>query len=128
MTLTTETRIETGNASKYLDELCRQLDARSHAKPELGVQVEWTDAAGTVDFGWGRCTIQARETSLQLHAEAADQDALRQVRELMTRHLEKLASSNELPLTWQQDGAPVASDSHVESRDAMRGFHRRMRH
>ncbi len=127
MTLTTETRIETGNASRYLDELCRQLDARSHAKPELGVQVIWTDAEGSVDFGWARCTIRARETSLQVRAEATDQDALRQVRELITRHLTNVARDGELPLTWQQDGAPV-SDSHIESRDAMRSFHRRMRH
>lgn len=127
MTLTAETRIETANASKYLDELCRQLNARSHAKPELGVRVTWTDAEGSVDFGWGRCAIRARETSLHVRAEATDQDALRQVRELMTRHLEKLVSSNELPLAWQQDGAPV-SDSDIESRDAMRSFHRRMRH
>ncbi len=128
MTVTTETRIETGNGQRYLDELCRQLDARSHAKPELGVQVSWTDAEGSVDFGWSRCAIRARGSSLEVRAEAADEDALRQVRELITRHLEKLASSNELPLTWHQDGAPVSSDSHVERRDAMRGFHRRMRH
>jgi hypothetical protein len=127
MTLTAETRIETGNADRYLDELCRQLDARSHAKPELGVRVSWTDTEGSIDFGWGRCAIRARETSLHIRAEATDRDALRQVRELITRHLEKLASSNEHPLTWQEDGAPV-SDSHIESRDAMRSFHRRMRH
>jgi hypothetical protein len=127
MTLTTETQIETGNAHRYLDELCRQLDARSHAKPELGVRVSWTDADGSIDFGWGRCAIRAGETSLHVRAEAADQDALRQVRELITRHLGKLASNTELPLAWQQDGTPV-SNSDVESRDAMRGFHRRMRH
>ncbi len=127
MTLTTEARIETGNASRYLDELCRQLDARSHAKPELGVQVEWTDAAGTVDFGWGRCSMRAGETMLELQAEAPDQNGLQQVRELITRHIDKVARDGELPLTWRQDGAPIA-DAHADRRDAMRGFHRRMRH
>lgn len=127
MTLTSETRIETANASKYLDELFRQLDARSHAKPELGVQVSWTDAAGTVDFGWGRCSMRAGKTVLELQAEAPDQNGLQQVRELITRHIEKLARDGELPITWHQDGAPVFH-SHIESRDTMRSFHRRMRH
>lgn len=127
MTLTTETRIETCNAGKYLDELFRQLDARSRAKPELGVQVEWTDAAGTVDFGWGRCSMRAGKTMLEVQAEAPDETGLQQVRELITRHIKSVARDGELPLTWQQDGAPV-SESHIKSRDAMRSFHRRMRH
>jgi hypothetical protein len=127
MTVTTEARIETSNASRYLDELCRQLEARSRANPELSVQVDWTDAAGTVDFGWGRCIMRAGETTLEFHAEGADDDGLRQVRELITRHVEQLAGDGELALTWHQDGAPI-SDSHTDRRDAMRGFHRRMRH
>jgi hypothetical protein len=127
MTLTTETRIETENANRYLDALCRQLDARSHAKPEVDVQVSWTDDAGTVDFGWGRCIMRASETTLELHADAPDENGLQQVRELITRHLEKLAGDGELALTWHRDGAPI-SDRQADRRDAMRGFHRRMRH
>ena len=128
MTLITEAGIETGNARKYLDEICRQLDARSRTKPELGVHVNWTDTAGTVDFGWGRCSMRAGKAVLELRAEAPDQDGLQQVRELITRHIEKIAGDSELPLTWHQDGAPISEDRHVDRRDAMRGFHRRMRH
>lgn len=71
--------------------------------------------------------MRAGETALELHAEAADENGLQQVRELITRHLERLAGDGELALTWHHDGAPI-SDSHAERRDAMRGFHRRMRH
>lgn len=127
MTLTTEARIKTSTAKRYLDELCGQLDARSRANAQLGVQVNWTEATGTVDFGWGRCIIRAGETTLELHAEASDENGLQQVRELITRHLEKLVGDGELELTWHQDGTPI-SDSHADRRDAMRGFHRRMRH
>jgi uncharacterized protein len=127
MPLIAEARVETEDASRYLVELCEHLNQKAEAKPELGVRVAWTKGNGTVDFGWGRCAMRADEDSLSLRAEADDDDGLRQVRELISRHLQKHAGDDRLTLTWRQDGTAIA-DSHTGRRDTMRGFHRRMRH
>jgi hypothetical protein len=125
--MTVEAHVHTDQASRHLVEVCRRLDERTRTDPELGVSVAWTEADGTIEFGWGRCTLCAAADTLTLRAEAADADGLRQVRELISRHLEKHADDDELTLTWWQDGTPV-SDTRRSRRDAMRAFHRRMRH
>src|SRR3954454_5951773 len=127
MPLIAEAQLTTGHASRYLAELCRQLDHKAQANRELDVHVAWTDTDGTVDLGWGRCTMRADESTLLVRVEADDDDALRHVRELISRHLEKLADDDHLAFAWRQDGIPVA-DTDAERRHNMRGFHRRMRH
>jgi hypothetical protein len=119
-----EARIDTEHASRYLVELCRQLDEKARAKPELGVRVIWTETDGAVDFGWGRGTVSAGPGTLTVRAEAADRDALREVGELISRHLEQ---HGDIRITWRQDGEPVGGER-GDGRDAMRAFHRRMRH
>ena len=122
-----EAELQTDQANHHLIEICRQLEQKAKANPELGVHVEWSDTNATIDFGWGRCTMHAGATTLTLRAEAADDDGLRQIRELITRHLENQAGDDRLTVTWRQDGATVV-DTHTERRDTMRAFHRRMRH
>jgi hypothetical protein len=122
-----EARVQTEQGPRYLAELCRQLDEKARSNPDLGVRVAWTQTDGTIDFGWGRCALSVDASTLTLRLEAADDDGLRHVRELISRHLEKHAGDDELELTWRQDGKPIA-DTRTGKRDAMRGFHRRMRH
>lgn len=122
-----EARVHTGHATRYLSALCGQLEAKAQSDPDLGVRVAWTETDGTIDFAWGRCVLSADASGLTLRAEAADDDGLRHVRELISRHLDKHAGEEALELTWFRDGKPIA-DTHAGRRDAMRGFHRRMRH
>ena len=90
------------------------------------MKIEWTETDGTIDFGWASCTIHADTTHLTLRAQAEDESGLRQVCELITRHLERQAGDEELTVIWQHDGEPVRLNKSVH-RDAMRAFHRRMR-
>ena len=122
-----EAEVQTEHASRYVTELCEQFSERARAKPELGVRVQRTERGGTVDFGWGRCTMHTDTNILVLRAEAEDQAGLQQVQELVRRHLEKHGEAEALTVRWVQDG-PAAADSHAGQRDAMRGFHGRMRH
>jgi hypothetical protein len=122
-----EARVPTEQATRYLGELCRRLDEKARANPDLGVRVAWTETHGTVDLGWARCTVSADASTLTLRAESSDGDGVRQARELIGRHLEEHAGDDELVITWWQDGKPV-TDTYAGRRDAMRGFHRRMRH
>jgi hypothetical protein len=125
--LIAEAEVQTEHASRYVAELCEQFSERARAKPELGVRVERTESKGTVDFGWGRCTMRADTNVLAVRAEADDQAGLQQVQELVRRHLEKHGEAEGLTVHWPQED-PAAADSHTGRRDAMRGFHGRMRH
>lgn len=124
--LIAETEVPTEHALRYVAELCEQFNERARAKPESGVRVERTEAQGVVDFVWGRCTMRAETGLLALRAEAEDEAGLGQVQELIRRHLEKHGEADGLTVNWSQDGPAV--DSHARRRDAMRGFHHRVRH
>jgi len=125
--LIAEAEIQTEHASRYVAELCEQFSARARAKPELGVRVERAEGQGIVDFGWGCCTVRAEANGLALRAEAEDLAGLQQVQELVRRHLEKQGEAEGLEVDWAEDGS-AAADSHADRRDAMRGFHHRIRH
>ena len=122
-----EAQIETERAAEYVMALCEQFEQRAAAQPDLGVRVERGEKGGTVDFGWGRCALRADAATLMLRAEAADRAGLQQVQELIRRHLEKHGEAEGLTVSWRGE---VGSDaeSGTDRRDAMRGFHRRMRH
>ena len=121
-----EAHVQTRQARRHLAELCRALEQRAQTKRQGDVRIECTDADGTIDFGWARCSIHADETTLTLKAEADEEDALAQLCELITRHLEG-HKEDELTVTWLRDGAPIVR-SDTDRRNRMRAFHRRMRH
>lgn len=128
MTVISEARVETENASRYLAQLCQAIQQKSEANPDIQARVEWSETDGTTDFGWAGYTLQATPALLVLRAEADDQEGLEQVQELVTRHLEKFGSSDRLKVNWQQVGAPAGVPDHTRAgRDRMRQFHRRMR-
>jgi hypothetical protein len=57
-----------------------------------------------VDFGWGRCTLQADGNLLTLRAEAADEESLRRVQDIVTRDIERFGSREHLHVSWQPTG------------------------
>lgn len=122
--LIAEAEVQTEQARRYLAEMREQFLARARAKPALGVRVEGTETETIVDFGWGRCTLRADASTLALRAEAEDAAGLDQVQELISRHLEQHGQAERLTLQWPGR----TTDSHTGRRDAMRGFHHRMRH
>ena len=121
MPLSTQARIPTPNALQYLAEVCRQFELRGQQRP--GVRVTRTDDEATIEFGWARSTLRADASALFLGAEAADEDALEQICELLGRHLE--AHIDE-PVSVAWSHRPSA-ESHDDRRDRMRAFHARMR-
>ena len=121
-----EAQIATGQGRRHLVELCQTLQKRAAGKPGRTVKVEWTDTAGAIDFGWATCALHATTTSLTLRVEASDRAALREMCELMTRHLERDPGDEKLNVVWEHNGEPIAIDDSAR-RDVMRAFHRRMR-
>jgi hypothetical protein len=111
--LTAEARVETDRPSRYLAQLCRHasqmgrhLRHRPHAHADGGAppevrHVEWSDTDGIVDFEWGRCVMRATPDTLILRAEAADEESLRRIQDLITGRLGKIGRRDRLQATWQ---------------------------
>lgn len=63
--------------------------------------VEWSDSRGTVSLNWGQCTLNAGPDALMLRAEAADEDNLGRLQDLMTVRLESFGRRDGIRVTWQ---------------------------
>jgi len=115
--LTAEAQIETHRPSRYLVQFCKHAsDMGGHRRhglrarhagdapegsPELQ-HVEWSDTRGIVSLSWGQCTLQAASGTLTLRAEAADEENLRRVQDLIAKRLESFGRRDHLKVEWQQ--------------------------
>lgn len=125
-----EARVTTKRAGRYLTQFCKHAAAmgggghrprlhlhRAPAHREVNVTAEWSGTAGTVTFTpWGRCTLHADEDTLVLRIDAATDDGLRQIKDVLTRDLERFSRRDPLTVTWRQPEAPGATPT--PSRDA----------
>ena len=116
--LTAEAHIETDRPSRYLVQLCQHASdmggPRGHWRParhrgDLGEgaemqHAEWTDSYGIVRMNWGECTLRATPGRLTLHAEAADEESLQRIRDMLTTRLQSFGRREHLTLTWQPPG------------------------
>jgi len=67
--------------------------------------------AGAVDFGRGRCTMQASGNLLTLRAEATDEEKLQRVQDIVTRDIERFGSRDHLTVSWQRVSPPISPAS-----------------
>ena len=120
--LTVEARVETDRPGRYLTQLCQHLSNRGrhlgggrgrqmrhrsggdHGARQPGaaeqVQVEWTEAEGTVTFPGGQCAMRASSDALLLRAEAADAETLEFIENLISSHLSRFSRREPLTVTW----------------------------
>lgn len=114
-----DARVSTDRAGRYLAQLGEHAGhmsrrtsrhARRHGEGDRGdgdpakvVAAEWSGTDALIDFGWGRCTLHATETELIIHAEAADAQHLRRVRDAVTTRLELIGRRDHLTVIWQPE-------------------------
>jgi hypothetical protein len=113
---TAHATVATSRPSRYLTQLCQHVDHLSrhtdppqhlrqgepgHTPPGPDTRVTWTDTAGAIDLGWGRCTLTADDNGLVLHAEAADEADLHRLQGLLSARLEQFGRRDHLTVTWQ---------------------------
>ncbi|ALV33080.1 DUF2218 domain-containing protein [Streptomyces sp. CdTB01] len=126
--LIAEARVETERASRYLDQLCRHAQQMgrhphyrpgahggddTHRPPEVR-HVEWSDTDGTVRLSLGRWILQATPDALVLRVEAAGEEDLQRMQDLIAARVEKIGRRDHLSVTWQQSEAPGTDDqAHV---------------
>ena len=107
-------RIPTTRASRYLIQLCQHGSLMSrlprhrrggHGPGGLPPAATASSAGteGTIEFGWGRCTLHATADALTLHAEADHQQHLEQIRDGISARLERIGRRDQLTATWTPD-------------------------
>jgi len=112
---TAEADVRTEHAARYLRRLCghagkmstaghrRPSHAHGDAPPEVR-RVTCTGTEGTVSLDCGQWTMRALPGLLALRAEAADEDSLRRIRDLLTARLQKFGRREHLTVDWQDHG------------------------
>ncbi|MCW3845268.1 DUF2218 domain-containing protein [Micromonospora yasonensis] len=131
---TLQAEVQTDRASRYLVQFCKHAAAmgdRGHtsrmhlhtmmARREVQVAAEWSETSGTVTFTpWGRATLTADDGTLTVRIDSADEGDLGQMRDLITRNLERFSRRNPLAITWQRldpaGAAPVRPLARVTSK------------
>ncbi|MGW0820144.1 DUF2218 domain-containing protein [Streptomyces sp. NPDC002845] len=126
---TAEARVETDRPSRYLVQLCKHFAhkgrhlghrPRAHAggdAQDLGAmravaeqaRVEWSDSEGEVSLPWGRITLRAVPGALTLRVEAADDDGVTRLQNLVAGHVERFGRRDGLRVSWQRPGFPADS-------------------
>ncbi|NUO58265.1 MAG: DUF2218 domain-containing protein [Hamadaea sp.] len=86
-------RIETDRAERFLKQFC------DHARA-MGVSAEREQSQGVVVFPDGRCTLTADATALLVQIEATDDQALRRIRDIVTRDFQRFGGRTPLAVAW----------------------------
>jgi hypothetical protein len=78
----------------------RPSHAPGDVVPEVR-RVECSGTEGTVSLNWGQWTMRALPGLLAVRAEAADQESLRRIQDLLTARLQKFGRREHLTVDWQ---------------------------
>jgi hypothetical protein len=128
--LAAEAQVKTDDPDRYLIQLRRHAqqahrlrhrpgDHGGDGQPPPKVQhVACSETSGTIRFGWGQCTMQATPGTLTLRAEAADEESLQRVQNIIARNIERFGKRHQLTVTWQR--APAPSPARPASQTAPR--------
>lgn len=93
MNLSSTILVETGNASGYLQRLCKHFGHK--------LEVEFTPETGSIAFEFGRAALRAGPDGLTMTALAGNEEDLARLREVLASHLERFAFREELKVDWR---------------------------
>jgi hypothetical protein len=115
-----EAVIETEHPARYLARLgqhasqmgqrLRHHRPRRHGNGAESPEVqhaEWSGTDGLVRLNCGQWIMQAVPGALRLRAEAADEENLRRIQDLITTRLENFGRHERLTVTWRQLQTPA---------------------
>lgn len=110
-----QAQIQTDRASRYLVQFCKHAaamgsgshSARMHMRREVHVAAEWSETSGRVTFGpWGEATLTADSNSLLVRIDAADEDGLTRVRDIIGGDFARFSRRDPLVVAWQRLDSP----------------------
>lgn len=129
--LTSEARVRTDRASRYLTQLSdhgskmrlaafhHRRDHQAHAAGDGPASVQRAQSDGTegvIDFGWGRCTLVATADELVLTIQAEDQSGLRRIEEGIAARLQRIGRRDRLTVIWRQTEAETRPEGATDER------------
>jgi len=85
--------IATPNAERYLQQLCKHF---RHRRP-----VTYEERSGEIAFSVGDCRLDAGEGVLRLSLAAPDAPEMKQLQEVVERHLLRFAFREEMQIDWR---------------------------
>ncbi|MGW5918417.1 DUF2218 domain-containing protein [Nocardia fluminea] len=108
---TTEARITTDRAERYLAQLCRHASTVGsgehlpHGGPpwlrDVTVEADWSDTTGTITFApLGRCDLTATADTLIARIDASDAAHLEKIQTIIGNNLERMSHRNPLTVHW----------------------------
>ena len=121
--LTAEADIQTEHAARYLERVCGHAGKMGAAGHRLGHRppyhargggppevrhVECSGTEGTVSLNCGQWTMRALPGLLAVRVEAADEQSLRRIEDLLTTRLQKFGRREHLTVTWRRPEAAAA--------------------
>ena len=114
-----EAHVQTGSGGRYLARLCQHAGKmgrpqrhrpRAHGgsggPPEV-LHAECSETEGSIVLSWGRCALQADPGSLTLHADAADEESLTRIQDMIAGRLEKFGRRENLSVTWHRSQTEI---------------------
>ena len=134
---TVEAEIQTERPSRYLTQICKHAAAMragdhgllihlSNARREVQVHADWSDTRGVITFSpWGKCTVTANTHTLTLRVDAADEENLRKIQDIITKDLDRFSRRDALSVKWQPASPPQrrarlsAAAAEQDDRDAV---------
>ena len=82
--------------ARYMVRLAKHFEHR--------VAVERTESTALITFPDGLCNVDAGETELKLHLEAANAESLARYEQVVGRHLKQVASQEQIEVVWNRSG------------------------
>jgi hypothetical protein len=72
-------------------------------------------------LNWGRWTLQAADGTLRMRAEAADEQNLKRIQDLLTGRLESFGQREHLTVNWQRPPAATSGQPAQPGRPVVSG-------
>ncbi|MAA97239.1 MAG: 2,4-dihydroxyhept-2-ene-1,7-dioic acid aldolase [Stappia sp.] len=88
------TTVSTGNASRYLQQLCKHF---AHKVP-----VTYDEREAEVAFPFGECRMWANETDLRIECASDSEETLKRTHFVVHDHLERFAWREKPEIVWQE--------------------------
>jgi hypothetical protein len=88
-------RVVTDQPGRYIKQIVSHLAHRRSTRLA-------DDGTGVIVFESGQCTLTAEPGALVVAASGADTEALRHVRDVLSRHLERFGGREGLRVTWSE--------------------------
>ena len=115
--LTVQADIQTVHAARYLSRLAGHASKMGEAGHRLGHRrpsrasangppevrhVQRSENEATVSLSWGQWTMRALPGLLAIRAEAADEENLKRIQDLLTARLQSLGRREHLTVSWRR--------------------------